>query len=95
MNEKDDIILEHLRDIHPSAEPPAVAHWNIHENPEIYDLESRAGGGFVLQTYRNRVNRLQNLGLVSVVNDAGRYRRITEEGLRYLAGELDASALEG
>lgn len=95
MNEKDDIILEHLRDIFPNAEPPAVAHWNIHENAGEYNLEARVGGGFVLQTYRNRVNRLEeDLGLVKVVNESGRYRRITEAGLEYLAGNIDASELE-
>lgn len=93
MNETDDVILEYLRDIRPSAEPPTVIHFNIH-NPRrgSLGLDARVTDGrFALNTLRNRLDRLEDVGLVEIVREKGRYRAITEDGLRYLRGELDVS----
>lgn len=95
MNEKDDVILEALDYIHPVAISHTPLHWNI-ENTlrEELNVESRTGGGFSLDTLRNRVSMLIDLGLIEVRREKGRYIAITEEGRKYLTGELDAANLE-
>lgn len=94
MNEKDDIILEYLRAISPSAEPPTVIHYNIHRRADEFNLNTRTGGGFSLDTLRNRIRRLEDIGLADVVREKGKYRAITEDGVEYLAGDLDAGELD-
>jgi len=91
MNEKDDIILEYLNSIAPSAEPPAVIYFNINRRSSEFNLDQRTDGGFSLNTLRNRIDTLEDHGLVEVVREKGRYRAITEEGQAYLRGEFDAS----
>lgn len=83
MNEKDDTILEYLDDI-GVAEPPAVIHFNL----------KREGVGFVEKTTKRRLYKLQDLGLVQVVYEKGKYYKITDEGTAYLRGDLDASELD-
>ena len=95
MNEKDDIILEALDRLHPAAMSPTPLHWNIeNEFSQALNYEKRTNGGFSLDTLRNRTERLVDLGLIEVRREKGSYLRITEEGRRYLSGELDASELE-
>lgn len=92
MKETDDIILEYLDDVYPSAVPPAVIHWNIHNRSEEYDLESRVrGGSFTKTTLGNRIGRLGEADLVKKVNQKAGYRKITDDGRAYLRGELDVS----
>jgi len=90
MNEKDDIILEYLDSISPSAEPPAVIYFNINRRDDEFDVSKRTDGGFSKNTLHNRIELLEDLGLVKVVREKGRYRCITEEGRAYLEGEYDA-----
>ncbi|WP_240471238.1 hypothetical protein [Halorubrum tropicale] len=85
MNEKDDIILEYLDDV-GVAEPPAVIHFNISRTEEV---------DFVEKTTKRRLKRLLGLGLVTLAYEKGRYYEITDEGRAYLAGDLDASELDG
>lgn len=93
MNEKDDVILEYLDRIYPAAEPPAVVYENLHRCDDVLDFTQRTGG-FSIDTLRNRMRRLEDVGLIDVVVKEGRYRVITEEGRQYLRGDLDVSDLE-
>lgn len=95
MNEKDDVILEALNYLHPVAIGPTPLHWNI-ENRLSAELsyEARTGGGFSLDTLRNRVDKLSKLGLLEITREKGSYLSITKEGKEYLVGKLDASDLE-
>lgn len=96
MNEKDDVILEALDHVYPVAIAPTPLHWNI-QNPlwRKLDVESRTGGGFSLNTLRNRLEKLSELGLVEIKRERGSYFALTSEGRDYLRGDLDASELEG
>lgn len=86
MNEKDDIILEYLRDISPSAEPVAVIHWNLGEqNARHWDHKN---------TTRNRLEKLESAGLVESIEGTHGYRRITDQGKQWLDGEIDAKDLD-
>jgi len=93
MNEKDDILLEYLRSIHPSAEPPKVIHWNVDNRGDELRLGTRAGDMWSTGTTRNRLDDLEDLGLVDVVG-RGSYRIITDAGMEYLDGDLDAGSLQ-
>ena len=95
MNEKDDIILESLDRLYPAAISPTPLHWNIENRlSEELNYEARTNGGFSLDTLRNRMERLVDLGLVEICRERGSYHSITEEGREYLSGDLDASELE-
>lgn len=83
MNEKDDIILEYLRDT-GVAEPPKVLHFNL----------IREGADHSIDTTRRRLKRLEKSGLVQIVKEKGAYYEITDAGVAYLAGDLDVDKLE-
>lgn len=84
MNEKDDDILEYLNETDVS-EPPAVIYFNI----------QRRGAEFSLRTLKRRLKKLREVGLVQIDYEEGRYHSISEQGRAYLAGDLDASKLDG
>ena len=84
MNEKDDEILEYLKETEVS-EPPAVIHFNV----------QRRGADFSLRTLKRRLKKLREVGLVQIDYEEGRYHSISEKGRGYLAGDLDASELDG
>lgn len=95
MNEKDDIILEAMEYCHPVAIAPTPLYWNIENTlSEELNLGARTNGGFSLNTLRNRVDKLIDLGLIEVKRDKGRYMGLTEEGRLYLRGELNVATLE-
>ncbi|MFD1600991.1 hypothetical protein [Halobellus rarus] len=95
MNEKDDIILEALNLLYPAAISPTPLHWNIENRfDEELKYKARTDGGFSLDTLRNRMERLVELGLIEICRERGSYHSITEEGRAYLAGDLDAAELE-
>lgn len=79
MNEKDDVILEYLASVAPSALPPTAIHYNITQRVESAD--------FSVDTVRRRLKRLRAVGLVEIVREARNYHTITDLGKRYLAGE--------
>lgn len=84
MNEKDDILLEYLESIFPSAEPPKVLHYNI---------KSRSLGDWSIDTTRRRLEKLYSLALVEIPYERGKYYKLTQNGQAYLRGDLDASDL--
>lgn len=94
MNENDDIILEYLLKISPAAEAPTAIHFNLDRCAGELDYYKRTDGGISLDTVRNRIRRLEDIGLVEIVREKGKYRAITDDGEAYLTGELDASELE-
>lgn len=95
MNEKDDIILEALEHLHPAGMAPTPLHWNIENRlDDLLNYWERTDNGFTYDTLRNRRERLLDLGLIEVCRVSGTYLCISEKGLEYLAGELDASDLE-
>lgn len=95
MNEKDDVILEALDRISPVAVPPTPLHWNIMNSlRDELRVDSRLGGGFSLPTLRNRLEQLDELGLVEIERERGKYVAISQNGRAYLRGDLDASELE-
>ena len=79
---KDDSLLEYLRDIHPSAEPPAVIHFNMTE---------RGLADHSIDTTRRRLSKLEEHGLSEIAYEKGAYHRITQDGLDYLDGDFDVS----
>lgn len=94
MTQTDDIILEYLSQI-PSAEPPAVILWNIHDRADEFRLDDRVrGGSFTKTTLQNRLKNLESAGLVENVEATEGFRRLTEDGQRYLAGDLDVSDVD-
>lgn len=94
MNEKDDIILEYLDRIYPSAEPPRTLYFNLGRWDEELGYSKRTSGGFSYDTLRNRIDRLQGLGLIEVAREKNRHLAISDEGRSYLRGEIDAADLE-
>lgn len=95
MNEKDDIILEALKAIFPAAIGVTPLYWNIENSlEESLNYRSRTGGGFTIDTLRNRLDRLENVGLVETAREKGGYLRITDEGIQYLTGDLDVSSFD-
>ena len=93
MNEKDDILLEYLRDIYPSAEPPKVIHWNVNNRGEEFRLDQRQGSMWSKNTTHNRLAKLVDQQLVEVTDTASGYYVISENGFGYLDEEVDASEL--
>lgn len=79
MTGADDTILEFFYE-HDLALPPAAVSFNI---------------DFSATHVRNRMRKLAEEGLMERVDETKGYYRITEKGRKYLAGELDASELEG
>jgi len=87
MNEKDDVILEYLRDV-GVAEPLSVIFWNLEDS---YDI------GFSIHTLRRRLLRMVETGLIEIPrggdSEDTTYYRITPDGISYLEGELRPDAL--
>lgn len=81
MTYKDEDILEYLRDIYPSGEPPTVIHYN---------LTTWFGADWSLDTTRRRLERLDEKDFVEIVRETGSYYRITEDGTGFLEGDVSA-----
>jgi DNA-binding MarR family transcriptional regulator len=91
MNELDDAILEFLEALNePGGEPVALSPtpvWvNLAKIRETTDKKQN--------TFSRRMNQLAQADLLRKVDDQRGYYVITEKGQQYLAGNLDAEALE-
>jgi DNA-binding IclR family transcriptional regulator len=91
MNEVDDTILEFFEELgevggEPVSLPPSPVRHHIVEMLGHLDRER--------STFSRRMNKLADRGLLEKTDEEGSYYRITENGLAYLAGELDADDLE-
>ncbi|WP_135855251.1 hypothetical protein [Halorussus salinus] len=80
----DDPILEFLADTN-AALPPAVVAFNL----EWQNIVSPA-----YSTVKRRMRKLTTHGLLEKVDQEAGYYAITDKGRAYLAGDLDAEALE-
>lgn len=79
MTTSDNVILEFLSE-HDIAVPPMVLAWNINN--------------ISYPTVQRRLPKLETAGLVTRLDDPEGYRRITDLGERYLAGELSDREIE-
>lgn len=93
MNARDDVLLDYLYEIHPSAAPPTPIHWNIHNRREEL-LDKHRCEPFSKNTTRNRLRKLEKAGFVRIAREDSKYREITEEGIEYIQGERDAPELD-
>jgi len=88
MNEADDAILELLRELEISgtrvALPPTAIWFNLQEMEAL----DRAPN-----TISRRMKKLTEMDLVEQVDEKRGYYRITDKGLAYLDGDLDADDL--
>ncbi|WP_231186356.1 MarR family transcriptional regulator [Haladaptatus sp. DYF46] len=78
MTNADDTILEFFEE-HAIALPPAAVAYNI---------------DFSYSHVRNRMRTLADHGLLLKVDEEKGYYGITDQGIAYLAGELEAKELE-
>ncbi|GAA0651945.1 transcriptional regulator [Salarchaeum japonicum] len=90
MNEVDDAILEFYSDLGEVggkrvALPPTAVKRHLTDELESLDKS--------LSTYSRRMTKLEERGLLESPFEEGSYYRITDMGLAYLAGELDADDL--
>jgi len=91
MNEVDDAILEFLDDLGQSGGeyvslPPSPVHHHLVERLGVVDRDT--------STFSRRMSKLADRGLLEKTDEEGSYYQITEKGLAYLSGELDAEDLE-
>lgn len=84
MNKSDDAILEFLADTGLALPPRAIE----------YNFQTRYDIDVSYSTINRRLRKLTAADLVSKEYEAGGFYSITELGERYLAGDLDAGALE-
>ncbi|MFC4247669.1 transcriptional regulator [Natribaculum luteum] len=91
MNEADDAILEYLQELETATDhrislPPTAVWYNLVEELGVLDRSQN--------TISRRMNVLSEEGLLEKTDEKRGYYRITDKGLAYLDGELDASDLE-
>lgn len=86
MNEVDDVVLEFYakQDVGVWFSP-ALVHWNL---VDVYEATDKSK-----ETVARRMRKLEKRGLLDKSGGRG-YYRITEKGLAYLEGDLDAEDLE-
>jgi len=92
MNEVDDSILEFFEDLEVKKGirvplPPTAVWYNLVEELGVVDRSA--------DTVSRRMNTLAEKGLLEKVDENRGYYRITDMGLDYLHGDLDAAELEG
>lgn len=90
MNEADDAILEFLQEQEKGSDPrvafsPTGVYVNLVEIRRVLDRSP--------STLSRRMSRLSKMGLLEVVDEDRGYYSITEKGLKYLSGDLDADDL--
>lgn len=91
MNEVDDAILEYYRTLEDTTDPriclPPMAVWyNLVEQMGALDRSSA--------TISRRMKILDKMGLLEKVDEKRGYYRMTDKGLAYLDGDLDAEDLQ-
>ena len=91
MNELDDTILEFLAELdHPAGEPVVINPQSIYENiVSIRNMSNKTA-----KTISRRMNTLYEHGLLDMAESSGKQYFITEKGLQYLSGEVDADELK-
>jgi len=92
MNEVDDSILEFFEDLEVNKGirvplPPTAVWYNLVEELGVVNRSA--------DTISRRMNTLAEQGLLEKVDENRGYYRITDKGLDYLHGDLDATELEG
>ena len=91
MNEVDDAILEFFEELgeiggeRVSLPPSPVKRHLVDELGQV-DRER--------STFSRRMSKLSDRGLLELTQEDGSYYRITDMGLAYLSGELDAEDIE-
>jgi len=90
MNEVDDAILELFEELgepggKPISLPPSPVKRHLVEELGLLDRER--------STFSRRMSKLADRGLLEIADEEASYYRITDKGLAYLAGELDAEDL--
>ncbi|MEY7847740.1 transcriptional regulator [Natrarchaeobius sp. A-rgal3] len=91
MNEADDAILEYLQELeteagHRIALPPTAVWFNLVEELGVLDRSQN--------TISRRMNVLSDANLLEKTDEKRGYYRITDRGLAYLEGELEAGKLK-
>lgn len=91
MNEVDDAILEFFEELgEPGGTrvslPPSPVHHHLTEVLGTVERDS--------STFSRRMSKLADRELLEIEDEEAGYYRITDKGLAYLAGELDADDLE-
>jgi DNA-binding transcriptional ArsR family regulator len=90
MNEVDDAVLEYFEEyVNPSDYrpwvPPTAVYVNLVEEMGVVDRSTN--------TISRRMKRLGKMGLLERREGKRTYYRLTDKGLQYLHGELDADDL--
>ncbi|NUB91501.1 transcriptional regulator [Haloterrigena sp. SYSU A121-1] len=91
MNEADDAILEYFQELetdtgHRIALPPTALWYNLVEELGVLDRSQN--------TISRRMNVLSDAGLLEKTDEKRGYYRVTDRGIAYLEGELEASDLD-
>lgn len=91
MNELDNAILEFLAEMGtPGGEPVAMAPTAMWVNlAVIREMTTKKQN-----TFSNRMNQLSTIGLLEKIDEQRGYYKITDKGLAYLDGDLDAEELQ-
>lgn len=90
MNEVDDAILEYFEELEGVSPNrillnPTAVYMNLVIDMEVLDRSD--------STIQRRMRILNKIGLLEKVGGKRAYYRITDKGLKYLSGELDAGDL--
>lgn len=90
MNEVDDAILEFFEELGEVGServslPPSPVKRHIVDELGSVDRER--------STFSRRMAKLSERGLLEITDEDGSYYRITDKGLAYLSGDLDAEDL--
>ncbi|WP_228434566.1 transcriptional regulator [Natrarchaeobaculum aegyptiacum] len=91
MNQADDAILEYLQELetepgHRISLPPTTVWYNLVEQLGVLDRSQN--------TIARRMNILSEAGLLEKTDEKRGYYRLTDRGIAYLEGELEAADLE-
>lgn len=90
MNEVDDAVLEYLQELetetgHRASLPPTAIWFNLVEQLGVLDRSQN--------TISRRLNVLSEAGLLEKTDETRGYYRLTDHGVAYLEGDLEASEL--
>lgn len=90
MNATDDAILEFFEELEGGTDfrlalPPTAVWFNLVEVAEVLDKAPN--------TVSRRMGRLEEMGLLELLDEDRAYYRMTDKGLAYLVGDLDAEDL--
>ena len=91
MNEVDDVVLEFFEELgevggRRVALPPSPVKRHVVDELGLVERGP--------STFSRRMQKLAEMGLLEISDDTAGYYRITDMGLDYLSGELDAEDIE-